>query len=338
MPQSSGPERDKRPAFILIYGNGFSPSREECALILAAWVDKRKDILGENVGDVRCEPRESLGMGDLDSFLGLKSRVQGEYPRHVIDDMLLVDKRSGSPKHLGLFAIWTPEEMEFIATIFATPSESAGGSQDATANSVGRRKSSVWNLFMHLPRRKKMFRAMKKNCLEEIHSLLEKDPTLAKVSDKLGRTPLVAVMELLARSRSANGDKFCALINAAHDSGVLTHAFCAIPFAFQGEESNSVQENVLHMATQLLKAGANINGTGGKVPLVESVFFCNVWFTQYLLSHGAILLTPDANGTTALDVALLSEKIHGASRHDVGGLTQNSKRIVVLLQEAVGKL
>jgi hypothetical protein len=117
MPQSTGRQRDKKPAFILIYGNGFCPSRNEAGMILHFWVEKRKGALGDDAGNVRCDVLEFTHGGNPTEFLNLKSQVTKQFSGHVIDDMLIVDKRSGSPKQLSLFAVWTPEDAGFIEGI-----------------------------------------------------------------------------------------------------------------------------------------------------------------------------------------------------------------------------
>jgi hypothetical protein len=213
----------------------------------------------------------------------------------------------------------------------------------ACATRNRRRETTMWNSFNHFLRSRKMLRAMKMERLDRIHSLLKEDPKLAKVRDDERGTPVVWVMHLLKRSESRSGMEFSDFIRIDLGREVWTQQFSAIPYAFQHEEDSRIeQDKIMQMATQLLEAGADVNGTDGKVPLVDAVSLGEEWLVQYLLSNGANVVMPDREGNTALKMAVASVKIQQEIAemlgHDRMGLLERRQRIVTLLQEAVAKL
>ncbi len=136
VPGSRVKATEKKPAYFAIFGNGFTPSEEKAKSIILAWLEKRKAVLGTDAvvgvrSDLRFRPQAPRMQ-----FVEVVSEVQKEHPGQVIDDMLMLDQRTG--KDIALVAVWPPEATAFIQTLLKP--EKKQGSQQATLERVEERK------------------------------------------------------------------------------------------------------------------------------------------------------------------------------------------------------
>lgn len=115
VPGSRVKTREKKPAYFVIFGNGFTPSEEQNKFIMLAWLEKRKAVLGTDAvigvrSDLRFRPQAPRMQ-----FIEVVSEVRKEHPGQVIDDMLMLDQRTG--KDIALVAVWPPEDTAYIQTL-----------------------------------------------------------------------------------------------------------------------------------------------------------------------------------------------------------------------------
>lgn len=104
--------REKKPAYFLIFGNGFTPSEEQAKLIMFAWLDKRKAVLGADaVVGVRSDLTYRSPAPRM-QFIEVVAEVQESHPGQVTDDMLMLDQRTG--RDMALVAVWAPEDTAYI--------------------------------------------------------------------------------------------------------------------------------------------------------------------------------------------------------------------------------
>lgn len=115
MPSSDTSLSPKKPSHFLISGNGFTPSEDQARLIIAAWVKKRKNILGEGSSVGVKYIFESLPQTSRDVFFKIISDVQSKNPDQTIDDVIMLDQKTG--KDAILIAIWAPEDSDYINSL-----------------------------------------------------------------------------------------------------------------------------------------------------------------------------------------------------------------------------
>lgn len=115
VPGSRVKTREKKPAYFVIFGNGFTPSEEQAKFIMLAWLEKRKAVLGTDaVVGVRSD-LEFRPQAPRMQFIEVVSEVKKKHPGQVIDDMLMLDQRTG--KDIALVAVWPPEDTDYIGNL-----------------------------------------------------------------------------------------------------------------------------------------------------------------------------------------------------------------------------
>ena len=115
MPGSDTSPKHKKPSHFLIFGNGFMPTEDQSRSVMLGWLNKRKDILGEDaVAGVRSSLRFQP-QTNRDDFFKIVKNVQSENPNQTIDDIIMLDQRGG--KDVILVAIWAPEDSEYIKSL-----------------------------------------------------------------------------------------------------------------------------------------------------------------------------------------------------------------------------
>ena len=83
----------------MIYGNGFKPSEEYANILMAAWLDARKQVLGSDatVG-VRAELREFPRVAVSEFLRKPMAEVQGLFPTQVVDGFYAVQEAGRTPR------------------------------------------------------------------------------------------------------------------------------------------------------------------------------------------------------------------------------------------------
>lgn len=108
-------EREKKPAYFKIFGNGFTPSEEQAKFIMVAWLEKRQAVLGKDaVIGVRSDLIYHNPVPRME-FVEVVAEFQKAHPEQVIDDMLMLDQKTG--KDIALVAVWPPEDTGYIQTL-----------------------------------------------------------------------------------------------------------------------------------------------------------------------------------------------------------------------------
>jgi hypothetical protein len=104
--------KHKKPAYFMVFGNGFKPSDKQAQFLVLAWVERQKAALGADAGSgVRCEVY-SRPDSSRAQFLEVIPEVQRSHPGQVVDDIIMLDQKTG--KDMALVAVWAPEDTAFI--------------------------------------------------------------------------------------------------------------------------------------------------------------------------------------------------------------------------------
>lgn len=145
MPGSRVKTREKKPAYFVIFGNGFTPSEEQAKFIMLAWLDKRKAVLGTDaVVGVRSDLRFRTQAPRM-QFIEVVSEVKKEHPRQVIDDMVMLDQRTG--KDIAVVAVWPPEDTAYIQTVLKSEKKQAAQSSTSSTVEQSRTRRRWWEFW-----------------------------------------------------------------------------------------------------------------------------------------------------------------------------------------------
>jgi tellurite resistance protein len=115
MPGQKTGERNKKPAYFMIIGNGFTPSKIQAHFILREWLEHVKDRLGElDGGGIRMElsSRERTSLVEL---LKVFNEVKKSHVGQLVDGLFLQDKKTG--QDITLIAVWAPEDSEYVGSL-----------------------------------------------------------------------------------------------------------------------------------------------------------------------------------------------------------------------------
>jgi len=112
MPRKKTSKIEKKPAYFMIFGKGFKPNENQANLLIHTWLEKRKAVLGDDAAiNVRIElihQPSSL----REEFIKIISGVREKHSNQVVDDLIMLDQKSGND--MLLLAVWPPEDTEYI--------------------------------------------------------------------------------------------------------------------------------------------------------------------------------------------------------------------------------
>ncbi len=115
MPGQKTTERNKKPAYFIIYGNGFTPSAIQAHLILRYWVEKVKGKLGEDIWEhIRME-LTSKEHGSRMVFTEVFTEEKKVHRGQLVDGLFLLDYKTG--QDMALIAVWAPEDSEYVGSL-----------------------------------------------------------------------------------------------------------------------------------------------------------------------------------------------------------------------------
>lgn len=121
MPGVSETTRTIKPAYFVIFGNGFQPTEEQVKKLVVAWWFKRKAVFGEDaIIGVRSEVK-SRPHATKSEVIEVVTEFQREHPALVIDDLVLLDRETG--KDMVLIAVWPPEDAGYIQALLKSERE-----------------------------------------------------------------------------------------------------------------------------------------------------------------------------------------------------------------------